>query len=319
MKLIPKLRTTLRRKNYAPNTAKLYVYWVRQYIHFHDKRHPEELGPEHITAFLNHLAMIRSVAASTQNQALCALVFFYRHVLGKEPGEFEGLDRAKRDRRLPVVLSREEVTTLFEHIDAQYALHARLLYGAGMRVSELLGIRVKDIDFHQRSILLWDTKGNRDRVAILPDALRDPLREQVAEVRARHARDVKRGRGFVEMPTAIAAKFPNIELSHKWQFVFPASRDSIDAKGRAGRGALHPSTLQRSFARAAAASGIDKKVGPHTLRHSFATHMLEGGVDIRTIQTLLGHKRLQTTMLYTHVIKRPFGVKSPLDALAGFR
>jgi len=315
MKLIPKLRTTLRRKNYSPSTAKLYSYWVKQYILFHDRKHPDELGPEHITAFLNDLASRRSVAASTQNQALCALVFFYKHVLGKEPGEFEGLDRAKRDRRLPVVLSKEEVATLFEHIEEKYTLHAKLLYGAGLRVSELLSIRIKDIDFKQRSILLWDTKGNRDRVAILPDALRGPLREQVLAVKSRHTRDMKRNRGYVALPTAISKKYPKASLSHQWQFVFPASRDSIDAKGRAGRGSLHPSTLQRSFARAAAASGIDKKVGPHTLRHSFATHMLEGGVDIRTIQTLLGHKRLQTTMLYTHVIERPFGVKSPLDGL----
>ena len=317
MKLLPSMRHVLRQKRYARSTEKSYVQWVVRYVRFHSMQHPRDLDATHITAFLNHLAVQKRVSASTQNQALCAIVFLYRHVLRLEFDELSDLQRATRPKRLPVVLSRGEVARLFESCDARFSLHLKMLYGAGMRLSELLSLRVKDVDFEQRALILRAPKERRDRVALLPERLRDSLAEQIAMARRLHAREVKQGFGWVSTPDAIAQKYPRAPRSFPWQFVFPASRRTELERGRSGRWHLHPSTIQRAMKRALANAGVQKKAGCHALRHSFATHLLERGVDIRTIQTLLGHKRIQTTMVYTHVVERPFGVSSPLDDLLG--
>lgn len=315
MKLIQKLRKKVRAMRYSPKTEKAYTSWVKRYIRFHRMKHPSSLGPKEITAFLNHLATEEAVAASTQNQALCAIVFFYRHVLDREPGEFDGLMRAKRPGRLPVVLSRQEVAALFKHIDTAYLLHAKLLYGAGLRLGELLSLRVKDVDFNQRAVRIYDAKHKRARTTILPDALSNELRQHIAKLKHFHRREVIVGRGRVRMPTAMTKKHEFSPTSFKWQFIFPASRPSRDENGKLGHWHLHPSTLQRVISAGIKDAGIEKKASSHSLRHSFATHLLEGGTDIRTIQTLLGHKSVQTTMIYTHVINRPHGVTSPLEGL----
>lgn len=315
MRLIQKLAHTLKKKRYAPATQKSYIYWAKRYIRFHKLKHPQDMGAEDITLFLNHLAIKEEVAASTQNQAMCAIVFLYKHVLGREPGEFEGLERAKRARRLPVVLSQSEVTALFAHMPPNAALPLKLMYGAGMRVSEVLGLRIKDVDFEQYAIVLRDPKGGRDRIALLPDSLVDGLHHQIECVRALHQHDRARGHGVVRMPGALEKKYPHQAISLAWQFLFPSSRKLTREDGEAGREPMHPSVLQRAIKKAAGQTGVQKKVSCHTMRHSFATHLLERGTDIRTIQTLLGHKRLQTTMIYTHVTKRPLGIISPLEGL----
>lgn len=317
MKLIPKLRLVMKQKRYAESTQKSYAYWVKKYVRFHQLKHPNLMGPEEVTVFLNHLVTDENVAASTQNQALCALVFFYRYVLGREPGEFEGLKRASRPRKLPVVLSVNEVKVLFEHMPTSFVLHAQLLYGAGMRLSELLNLRIKDVDFDQHALTIREGKNGKDRIAIFPDTLRSSMRLQIEATKQLHQREVSYGRGYVALPAALAKKYPNSAQEEKWQFVFPASRPSVNDKGQMGYHHLHPTTLQRAVSRAAKAAGIDKAVGCHTLRHCFATHLLEQGIDVRTIQTLLGHKRLQTTMIYTHVVNRPLGIQSPLARLIG--
>ena len=303
-------------KRYAETTIKSYAYWVRAYVLFHELKHPDELGPREITQFLNHLAEEEHVAASTQNQALCALVFFYRHVLEREPGEFEGLERASRAKKLPTVLSREEVRMLLEQVPERHALPIKLLYGSGMRLSEVTKLRVKDVDFKQNCILIRCPKEKKDRRAILPDVLTEDLRHAIATVKAMHEREVSRGRGHVRLPHALHKKYPGAATALAWQYVFPSSRDVCAESGKMGRSHLHGSVLQRVVNQAAKRANIQKPVGCHTLRHCFATHLLEQGVDIRTIQQLLGHKRLQTTMIYTHVMRKPLGLKSPLATLS---
>lgn len=315
MRLIQQLTQTLQRKRYALATQKSYAYWVKRYVRFHELKHPKYMGPVEITSFLNHLATQEHVASSTQNQAMCALVFLYKHVLGRAPGEFEGLERAKRPRRLPVVMSQGELTELFKHLSPPTLLPMKLMYGSGMRVSEILKLRVKDVDFDQHAIVLRDPKGGRDRIAILPEALEDDLQQQVQQVQTLHKHDTSRGHGFVRMPDALDRKYPTRSDQLSWQFLFPSTRVSAREDGKMGREALSPSMLQRAVKKAAARAQINKNVSCHTMRHSFATHLLERGTDIRTIQTLLGHKRLQTTMIYTHVTKRPMGVTSPLAQL----
>lgn len=302
-------------KRYAATTIKSYSYWVRSYVLFHELKHPDELGSKEITQFLNHLAEEERVAASTQNQALCALVFFYRHVLEREPGEFEGLERASRARKLPTVLSREEVGVLLEHIPERHLLPVKLLYGSGMRLSEVTRLRVKDVDFKQNCILIRCPKEKKDRRAILPDLLVADLRHAIARVQALHERELSRGRGHVRLPHALHKKYPGASTALAWQYVFPSSRDVHAEDGKLGRSHMHGSALQRAVNQAAKQACIEKPVGCHTLRHCFATHLLEQGVDIRTIQQLLGHKRLQTTMIYTHVMRKPLGLKSPLATL----
>ncbi|WP_332252184.1 integron integrase [Thioalkalivibrio thiocyanodenitrificans] len=276
---------------------------------------PQETAAAQVRAFLEHLAVKKRVSASTQNQALCALVFLYEQVFGKRLGELEGFVRARRPRTVPVVLSRAEVKALLSGLDGVHRLIASLLYGTGMRLLEGLRLRVQDVDFDYRRIHVRRAKGNKDRYVPLPDSLADELRKQIETVRELHEKDLAAGYGEVVLPGALNRKYPNAGRELGWQFLFPAGRLAIDPYGGAiRRHHLHESALQRAIRRAAAACDIQKRVGCHTLRHSFATHLLERGQDIRTVQELLGHANVSTTMIYTHVLNRGgMGVLSPLD------
>lgn len=289
--------------------------WIRRFIFFHDKRHPSTLGETAITTFLNHLAVRARVAASTQNQALSALLFLYRDVLGVDLGEFPTLVRARRPRTLPVVLGRDEVTQLLRHMHGTPRLVGTLLYGAGLRLRECLELRVKDVDPGRRQLVVRRGKGQKDRVTVLPSSVVEPLEGHLERVRRQHERDLAAGYGRVVLPEAVARKFPGAATDWKWQFVFPAGRICRNPRwGAPSRYHLHPSAIQRAFAAAVRNSGITKRATCHSFRHSFATHLLEDGYDIRTIQELLGHSDVLTTMIYTHVLNRgPLGVVSPID------
>ena len=294
------------------------MHWIKHFIYFHGKRHPELLGEPEVTAFLNYLAAERNVAASTQNQALSALLFLYKEVLGKELDWLDGLHRAKRPPRLPTVLSRTEVERLLAQLAGARWLMASLLYGAGLRVIECLRLRVKDLDLAYRQILVRDGKGEKDRVTMLPESLVEPLRAHLERVRLVHARDLREGHGEVHLPYALARKCPRAGREWAWQYVFPSKNRSADPDdGVFRRHHLDESVPQRAVKEAAPAACIAKHVSCHTLRHSFATHILEAGYDIRTVQELLGHGDGSTTMIYTHVLnKGGRGVASPLDRLA---
>jgi integron integrase len=289
---------------------------VRRFILFHGKRHPAALGGPEIAAFLSHLACEGRVAASTQNQALGALVFLYRHVLGAALPDLEGLVRARRPQRVPVVLTAAEVRAVLARLDGEPRLVASLLYGAGLRLLEALTLRVKDLDFAAREIRLRRAKGRRDRVVPLPDACSTPLRAQLGLARALHVRDLEAGFGAVALPDALARKYPGATREWGWQWVFPARRRYEDRDADTERRHhQHETVVQRAVKRAVREAGIAKAASCHTLRHSFATHLLAAGYDIRTVQELLGHRSVQTTMVYTHVLNRGgLGVRSPLDA-----
>jgi integron integrase len=305
----------MRLKHYSYRTEQAYVDWIRRFILFHHKRHPQEMGAQEIEAFLTHLAVHENVAASTQNQALQAILFLYREVLGREITEPIQAMRARKPKRLPTVLTREEVLLLFNQMSGIHKLIAQLLYGSGLRLMEALRLRVKDLDFEYRTITVRDGKGEKDRITILPDLLQDPLRHHLEQVRRLHQQDLDQGYGAVYLPEALARKYLNAEREWGWQWVFPSSRLSLDPRtGVIRRHHLDPSSVQRAIREAARAAGITKPVTPHTLRHSFATHLLETGYDIRTVQELLGHKDVRTTMIYTHVLQRGGrAVRSPLD------
>jgi integron integrase len=309
------MRAALRLRHASPRTERAYVGWAKRFILFHGKRHPAELGPPAIEAFLSDLATERLVAAATQNQALNALVFLYRHVLGMDFPELDAFVRARRPRRLPVVLTREEVQRVLAELDGTLGLIARLLYGSGLRLLECLTLRVKDVDFERHAVVLREAKGRRDRGVPLADSLVDPLRAHLERVRALWESDLRAGFGAVALPDALARKLPRADRTWAWQWVFPASRRYVDRTcGTERRHHLHETVAQRAVARAVARSGIAKRASCHTLRHSFATHLLERGYDIRTLQELLGHRSVQTTMIYTHVLRRAgAGVRSPLD------
>jgi integron integrase len=300
----------------SPRTERAYVGWVRRYLAFTGLIDPIELGPEHIRAFLTHLASTQ-IAASTQNQALAAVLFLYEQVLGSPPGDLGDFARAKRPERLPVVLTPHEVTAVLRHVEGVPQLMASLLYGAGLRLLECARLRVKDLDLERREILLRDGKGRKDRVAIIPERLVEPLRAHLRRAQRLYQTDLAEGAGWVETPDALSRKYPNAGREWPWQWVFPATRHYLhEPTGQARRHHLHETVLQRAVRDAALAAGITKHVTCHTLRHSFATHLLEAGYDIRTIQELLGHSDVSTTMIYTHVLNRgPYGVQSPLDAL----
>lgn len=289
--------------------------WVKRFIFFHDVRHPAEMGREEIEAFLNHLASDRGVAASTQNQALNALVFLYRHVLGREVGELAGLVRAKRPKRLPVVLSVAEAERVLDGLSGDALVVSLLLWGAGLRLLEALRLRVQDVDFERRELRVLDGKGRRDRRTVLPERATGALRAKIRQSLALHQRDLAAGHGEVELPDALARKYPNAGWEPRWQWVFPADRLSVCPRtGRVGRHHVFETSIQRAVARAARAAGVTKRVTPHTFRHSFATALLESGYDVRTVQELLGHRSLNTTMIYTHVLNRGgLGVRSPAD------
>jgi integron integrase len=298
-------------------TEKSYIAWCRRFVAFHDGKHPRDMGTKEITAFLTHLAADRNVAASTQNQALNALVFLYREVLELDPGLFEGVQWAKKPIFLPVVLSINEVAAILSSMSGVQKLIAALLYGTGMRLSEALRLRVKDIDFERNLIVVRDTKGAKDRSLPLPASVRAPLQGQLQKAYAFHQHDLAEGLGRVELPHALAKKYPNANAEWKWQYVFPSHKRSIDPRtGRTGRWHLYPNIMQDAVSAAVRKNGIQKKVTCHTFRHSFATHLLDSGTDIRTVQVLLGHSDVKTTMIYTHVtVEKGVGTKSPLDRI----
>jgi len=313
--LLDRVRAAIRVKHYSRRTEKAYVGWIRRFVLFHGKRHPATLGAAEVTAFLSHLAVRRRVSASTQNQALCALLFLYREVLEMDLPWLDELVRAKRPQRVPVVLDRAEVRALLAHLHGTPWLVASLLYGAGLRLLEAMRLRVKDVDFQRREIVVRDGKGAKDRRTLLPGSVRRPLAEHLRRVRRQHVADLATGRGEAPLPVSLARKYPAAGREWGWQWVFPATRHYRDpATGRRRRHHLHESVVQRAVKRAAREAGLVKPATCHTLRHSFATHLLEAGYDIRTIQELLGHRDVSTTMIYTHVLNRGGrGVRSPLD------
>jgi integron integrase len=315
MKLLDRVRAALRAHHYSLRTEEAYVGWIRRFVVFHGKRHPAGMGEPEINAFLSSLATDGRVAASTQNQALSALLFLYRNVLEKPFPEMTALVRARRPSRLPVVLTRDEVRRVLAGLGGEPRLVATLLYGSGLRLMEALRLRVKDLDVSRNEILVRDGKGQKDRVTMLPAALKPELAAHLKTVRARHDAELARGAGDVHLPDAIRIKYPGAAKSWPWQYVFPAGRESADPRSGAVRRHHLPETaVQRAVKRAVADAGIAKPASCHTLRHSFATHLLESGYDIRTIQELLGHRDVATTMIYTHVLNTGGrGVRSPLD------
>ncbi len=317
--LLDQLRGKIRLKHYSIRTEDAYVDWVRRFILFHAKRHPLDMGAKEVEAFLTHLAVQGKVAASTQNQAKSALLFLYREVLGSELPWLNAVESAKRPQRLPVVLTEDEVETLLAKMSGTTGLVARLLYGAGLRLLEAARLRVKDLDLERLEILVRDAKGGKDRVTMVPESLREPLRAQLGVTRALHRRDLGEGFGEVYLPFALARKYPTAAKEWMWQYVFPAERVSRDPRsGAMRRHHVDGQLIERAMRQALRDAGIHKPATPHTLRHSFATHLLQGGYDIRTVQELLGHRDVQTTMIYTHVLNRGGrGVRSPLDRRGG--
>lgn len=314
-KLLDDVRDAIRVRHYSIRTEQAYTDWIKRFILFHNKRHPSEMGEKEVARFLTHLAVNLNVAASTQNQALSALLFLYKQVLNRPLDWIMGVERAKKLERLPVVLSREEVCAVLGQLTGTKWLMAGLLYGSGLRLIECLRLRVKDIDFHYNQIIVRDGKGAKDRITMLPDALKQPLKDQLSSTKALHEADLREGFGAVYLPYALERKYPGAARSWGWQYAFPAKRRSIDPRsGVERRHHTDESVLQTAVKEAVRRAAIAKPASCHTLRHSFATHLLEGGYDIRTIQELLGHKDVSTTMIYIHVLNRGGkGVTSPLD------
>ena len=314
-KLLDQVRDACRLKHYSRRTEDTYVDWIKRYILFHQKRYPGEMGLVEIEQFLTHLAVDLNVAASTQNQAYSAILFLYRYVLHIDLPDTLNAVRAKKPKRLPVVLTRDEVRCVIDQLDGTPKLMVQLLYGSGLRLNECVRLRVKDLDFIQKQILIREAKGNADRVTMLPASLIEPLQAHLRRVRQLHTQDLKAGYGSVYLPTAFDHKYPNAATAWSWQYLFPSNRLSKDPQtGLTRRHHASDSGLQKIVATAAKRAGLTKPIGPHTFRHSFATHLLESGYDIRTVQELLGHKDVKTTMIYTHVLNRGgLAVRSPLD------
>jgi integron integrase len=316
-RLLDQVRAVIRKKGYSIRTEQAYVDWIRRFILFHGKRHPLDMDKAEIEAFLTHLAVSRDVAPSTQNQAFSALLFLYRHVLDRDLPWLDNVTRAKKPKRLPVVLTLAEVELLLHRLSGTKWLMASLLYGAGLRLMECLRLRVQDIEFERRQIMVRCGKGAKDRVTVLPEPVVGPLRRQIERVRIIHEEDLSEGYGEVYLPFALERKYPNAATAFGWQYLFPADKLSRDPRsGKTRRHHLGENVLQRAVKQGLRSAGISKPASCHSLRHSFATHLLERGQDIRTVQELLGHKDIRTTQIYTHVMGRgAMGVKSPLEAL----
>jgi integron integrase len=316
-KLLDRVRYAIRVRHFSRRTEDAYVHWIRRYIVFHGKAHPSTLGAQEIGAFLAWLAVRQHVSASTQNQALSALLFLYRNVLEMEVGAIGQVPRARVPVRVPVVLSRDEVGRVLKHLIGRIWMIVVLLYGAGLRIQECLELRVKDIDFDRHQIVVRRGKGQKDRRTMLPVAVRERLQAHLQDVKRQHEDDLAHGAGRVVLPFALDRKYPNASTDWAWQFVFPASRVCRDARwGPPSRYHLHETVVQKAVAEAVRQAALAKRVGPHAFRHSFATHLLEDGYDIRTVQELLGHADVSTTMIYLHVLNRgALGVRSPVDRL----
>lgn len=314
-KFLEQVRAVARMRHFSLRTEEAYGDWIKRFILFHHKRHPAEMGVDQIRQFLSHLAVDKHVSASTQNQALCALLFLYRDVLRVDLPHIEGIERAKPPIRLPVVFTRQEVEQLLAHLAGTYSLICGLLYESGLRLMEALRLRIKDVNFAYQQIIVRAGKGEKDRRTVLPLPLIEPLRQQLAGVRLLHEQDLREGFGAVQLPYALERKYPNAVREWSWQYVFPAMNRSADPRSKIiRRHHASPDSVQRQVKRALKQAGIAKPGSCHTLRHSFATHLLEDGYDLRTIQELLGHSDVRTTMIYTHVLnKGGRGVRSPLE------
>lgn len=313
-KLLDQVSNSLRQRNYSYRTEQTYVGWIKRYILFHNKRHPNEMGEKEIEEYLTYLAVERKVAPATQNQALNSIIYLYKYILKKDIDEIKTL-RPRGSKHLPTVLTPGEARKILVLLSGQSQLMAKLLYGSGLRVSEVLRLRVKDIDFEQSQILVRDSKGNKDRVTMLPQSLQEPLREHLDKVKFQYGDDRRNNVNGVELPHALGRKYPNAGKEWAWQWVFPSGNLSKDPRtGVVRRHHRFGSSLRKHIKAATKRAGIQKQVTPHTFRHSFATHLLENNYDIRTVQELLGHKSVKTTMIYTHVLnKGASAVKSPLD------
>ncbi len=316
-KLLDELQQALRSRHYSRRTEQTYCQWVKRFVRFNNLRHPSEMAEPEINAFLTYLALKEKVSASTQNQALSALLFLYRHIIGREVGDLGEVIRARKPKHLPVVMTRDEVKAVLANLKGDKWLMASLMYRAGLRLMECLRLRVQDIDFERNEILVRDGKGDKDRITMLPVSLQPPLQEHLTKVKKVHERDLAQGWGSVQLPYALDRKYPNASSEWRWQWVFPQeNRWKNTRTGEEGRHHVHESIIQKAVGRAVRKSVLTKRATCHTFRHSFATHLLESGYDIRTIQELLGHKDVKTTMIYTHVLNRGGkGVKSPVDDL----
>lgn len=315
--LLRRIRDVIRLRHYSSRTEEAYISWVKRFITFHDDRHPEVMGGREVRQYLSYLAIERSVSASTQNQALSAILFMYKHVLERDLGWVSGVTAARRGKKIPVVLSKREVRAILFQLSGTQRLIASLLYGTGMRLLECMGLRIKDVDFDRNQIVVRGGKGDRDRVVMLPASVNRRLRRHLIDVRGLYEHDRNETGAVVTMPAGLERKYPRAASTWSWEYVFPARRTFVEPEtGIRRRNHLHESAIQRAMTEAVRRSGVDKRATCHTLRHSFATHLLEAGYDIRTVQKLLGHKDLRTTMIYTHVMdKGMLGVRSPADCL----